>query len=264
MRIPLKAGRAFNATDDRRRAMRVTIINETLAEQLWPGEDPIGKILLGSDSRRPYEVVGLTPASRLTLLGREPEPAMYFHYRQFPWASLTVAARATGSTAGVERALRDAVAGLDRDQPISDIRPMSDLVVGAAAEPRMNASLVTLFATLALALAAIGIYGLMSYSVAQRTGEIGIRLALGARPMAMFSLIWRQGLRLGAIGLGLGAAGAVIAGKGLGVLLYQVSPLDPLTYGIVAGVMLAVTFASCYVPARRAMHTDASVVLRHE
>ncbi len=264
MGIPLKAGRAFTAADDRRRAMRVTIINETLAERLWPGQDPIGKVLLASDSRRPYEVVGLTPASRLTLLGRDPEPAMYFHYRQFAWASMTVAVRTEGSASGVERALVGAVAGLDREQPVSDIRPMSDLVVGAAAAQQMNATLVTLFAALALTLAAIGIYGMMSYSASQRTGEIGIRLALGARPAAMFALIWRQGLRLGAIGLALGAAGAVIAGQGLGVLLYQVSQFDPITYALVIGMMLAVTFAACFVPARRALKTDPSTVLRHE
>ncbi len=264
MGIALKAGRTFNGTDDRRRATRSTIINETLAERLWPGENPIGKILLASDSRRPYEVVGLTPSSRLTLLGRTPEPAMYFHYLQFPWATMTVAVRAAGSTTGVERVLRAAVAGMDRDQPVSDIRPLSELVVDAAAAPQMNASLVALFATLALTLAAIGVYGLMSYSAAQRTGEIGIRLALGARPIAMFSLIWTQGLRLAGMGLGLGLVGAVMAAQGLSVLLYQVSPLDPLTFGIVIGMMLAVTFAACVIPARRAMRTDASVVLRHE
>jgi ABC-type antimicrobial peptide transport system permease subunit len=128
----------------------------------------------------------------------------------------------------------------------------------------MNASLVTVFAVLALTLAGVGIYGLMSYAAAQRTSEIGIRLALGAKPVAMFMLVWLQGLRLGALGLGIGLAGAVAAGQALGVLLYQVSPIDAATYGAVFGIMLAVTVAACYVPARRAMRTDASVVLRHE
>jgi putative ABC transport system permease protein len=264
MGIPLKSGRAFAATDDRNREVRVTIINETLAQRVWPGENPIGRHLIVGDARRPYEVVGVTASSRMTMLGRDPEPAMYFHYLQFPWASLTLAIRTTGSPASLTRAIRATVAGLDREQPVAEIRPMTDLVDDAAAAPRMNASVLAIFAALALTLAAIGVYGVMSYSAAQRSGEIGVRLALGARPIAMFSLIWLHGLRLSALGLGLGLLGAVLLARALGALLYDVSMFDPLTYGAVFSIMLAVTVIACYVPARRAMRVEPSSVLRHE
>jgi putative ABC transport system permease protein len=264
MGIPLKAGRLFNAADNRDRSVRATIINETLAERLWPGQDPLGRQVLIGDSRRPYEVIGVTPASRVRALGRESEPTMYFHYLQFPWASMTLAARGTASPVAIERSIRESIAALDREQPVSDIRAMTDVVEDAAAAPMMNASLITVFASLALILSAIGVYGLISYAAAQRTPEISVRLALGARPGAMFMMVWLQGLRLAAVGLALGLVGAIAAGRSIGALLYEVSPFDPSTYGSVLAIMVAVAIVACYVPARRAMRTDAAVVLRHE
>jgi putative ABC transport system permease protein len=264
MGIPLKSGRIFSAADDRTRKVRATIINDALAERLWPGQDPLGRHMLVGDARRPYEIVGVTASSRMTVLGREAEPAMYFHYRQFPWASMALAVRADGSPAALVRTIRATVSGLDREQPVADIRPMTELVNEAAATPRMNASVLAIFAALALTLAAIGVYGVMSYFAAQRTGEIGVRLALGARPFAMFSLVWLHGLRLSALGMALGLAGAALLARGLGVLLYDVSAFDPQTYAIVLAVMLCVTVIACYLPARRAMRVEPSNVLRHE
>jgi len=262
--IPLRAGRLFDANDDRRRAVRSAIISEVLAESLWPGQDPIGRQMLVGDSRRPYEIVGVTGSSRLTELGRDPEPVMYFHYRQFAWASLTLVARTPGDPSALERTVRTAVAVIDRDQPVADVRTMTDLVDRAAGAPQMNASLLALFSALALVLAAIGVYGVMSYSAAQRTGEIGVRLALGARPREMFAMVWLDGLRLGGAGLALGLAGALVLGRSMRGLLYQVSMVDPATYATTLGLMLAITLVACYLPARRAMQTDASVALRHE
>jgi putative ABC transport system permease protein len=264
MGIPLKAGRGFDATDDRERPVRSTIVNEALAERLWPGQDPIGRFMLVSDARRPYEVIGVTRASRMRALGQAAEPTMYFHYRQFPWSSMALAVRADGPPRSLDRMIRSAVAAQDRDVPVAEVREMGDIVSDASASPQLNASVVSVFAVLALTLAGIGIYGLMSYAAAQRTQEIGIRLALGARPVAMFTLVWLQGLRLGALGLAIGIAGALAAGQALGALLYQVSPADPVTYGSVFGLMLSVTLLACYIPARRAMRTDAAIVLRHE
>jgi putative ABC transport system permease protein len=264
MRIPLKAGRGFTAADNSERSVRSTIINEPLAEQLWPGQDPIGRQMLVGDSRRPYEVVGVTATSRMRVLGRGAEPAMYFHYRQFSWASMSLAVRTEGSPRAPDRMIRQAVASLDPEQPVADIRTLADIVNDAAAAPRMNAALVTVFAVMALTLAGIGVYGLMSYAAAQRTSEIGVRLALGARPVTMFMLVWLQGLRLGGFGLGLGLFAAIVAGQAIGAMLYQVSPIDPITHGAVFGIILVVVVAASYIPARRAMHTDASVVLRHE
>jgi putative ABC transport system permease protein len=264
MGIPLKAGRHFTAADNRERPVRVTIVNETLAARLWPGQDPLGRRVLIGDARRPYEVIGVTAASRVRMLGRESEPAVYFHYLQFGWPSMTVTARAAASPAAVENAIRETVAALDREQPVSEVRLMNDVVDDAAAAPAMNASLITVFASLALILSAIGVYGLISYAAAQRTPEISVRLALGARPGAMFMLVWLQGLRLAALGLALGLAGAIAAGRSISALLYEVSPFDPITYGRVFAIMIAVTIVACYIPARRAMRTDAAVVLRHE
>jgi putative ABC transport system permease protein len=264
MGIPLKTGRVFSAADNRERPIRATIINETLADRLWPGQDPLGRQVLIGDARRPYEVIGVTAASRVRALGRQSEPAMYFHYLQFAWPTMTVAARASGSGAAVESAIRETVTALDRDQPVADVRTMWDVVDDAAAAPVMNASLITVFAALALILSAIGVYGLIGYAAAQRTPEIGVRLALGARPAAMFMMVWWQGLRLAAVGLALGVAGALASGGSIGALLYEVSPFDPATYGGVVAIMVAVTIAACYIPARRAMRTDAAVVLRHE
>ena len=264
MGIPLQAGRGFTDADNRQRPVRSTIINATLAERLWPGQDPIGRQFLVGDSRRPYEVIGVTAASRVRALGRRSEPTMYFHYLQFPWASMTLAARASAPATAVDAAIRETVAALDREQPVSDIKAMLQVVDDASATPVMNASLITVFASLALVLATIGIYGLISYAAAQRTPEIGVRLALGARPSAMFMLVWMHGLRLAALGLVLGFGGAFLAGRAVNAMLYEVSPNDPVTYGVVFGIMAAVTVIAGYIPARRAMQTDAAMVLRHQ
>jgi putative ABC transport system permease protein len=264
MGIPLRSGRPFDAGDNRQRPVRTAIISEVLAEALWPGQDPIGRQMLVSDSRRPYEIVGVTGPSRLTELGRDPEPVMYFHYRQFPWASLTLVTRTAGDPAALERTVRGAVAAIDREQPVADVRVMTELVSRAAATPQMNASLLALFSVAALTLAAIGVYGVMSYSAAQRTTEVGVRLALGARPLEMLTMVLLDGLRLGGAGLALGLAGALLLGRSMSALLYRVSMVDPLTYGATFAMMLAITLVACYLPARRAMQTDASVALRHE
>ena len=264
MGIPLSAGRPFTAADNRERPVRAAIINETLSGRLWPGQDPLGRHVLIGDARRPYEVIGVTPVSRVRALGRQSEPAIYFHYLQFPWASMTLAVRATASGSAVANAIRETVARLDPEQPVSDVRPMIEVVRDASASPMMNALLITVFASLALVLAAIGIYGLISYAAAQRTPEIGVRLALGARPLGMFMLVWLHGLRLAALGLGLGIGAAFLAGRAVNALLYEVSPMDPAIFAIVFAIMASVTVIACYLPARRAMRTDAAVVLRHE
>jgi putative ABC transport system permease protein len=262
--IPLRAGRFFEPADDPARTPRVTIINDTLAQRLWPGQNAVGRRILVGDSKRPYEVIGVVGHARLTVLGREPEPVMYYHYRQFSWMSLTIALRANGDPRSLERTVRAAVTAIDPEQPIFEVRTLDDLVNRAAATPQMNAALLALFAVLALTLSAIGVYGVMSYSTAQRTGEIALRLALGAHPRDMLKLVWRHGLALTALGLALGFAAAVAAGRALNALLYEVSALDPATYLTGLAVMLAVALLACYLPARRAMHTDPVLALRHE
>jgi putative ABC transport system permease protein len=262
--ISLRAGRFFERADDRSRATRATIINDTLAQRLWPGQNPIGRRILVGDSKRPYEIIGVVGQAQLTTLGREPEPVMYYHYRQFPWTSLTLAIRAQGDPLSLERTVRSAVTSLDPQLPLFEVRTLDDLVNRAAATPQMNAALLALFAALALTLSAIGVYGVMSYSTAQRTGEIALRLALGAHPRDMLKLVWRHGLTLTLVGLTLGFAAALAAGRALTALLFEVSALDPATYGTGLAVMLAVALLASYLPARRAMRTDPVLALRQE
>jgi putative ABC transport system permease protein len=262
--IPLRAGRFFERADDRARATRATIINDALAQRLWPGQNPIGRRILVGDSKRPYEIIGVVGQAQLTTLGREPEPVMYYHYRQFPWTSLTIAIRAQGDPLSLERTVRTAVTSLDPQLPLFEVRTLDDLVNRAAATPQMNAALLALFAGLALTLSAIGVYGVMSYSTAQRTGEIALRLALGAHPRDMLKLVWRHGLTLTLIGLALGFAAALAAGRALSALLFEVSALDPATYAAGLAVMLAVALLASYLPARRAMRTDPVLALRQE
>jgi putative ABC transport system permease protein len=262
--IQLRAGRFFERADDRSRATRATIINDTLAQRLWPGQNPIGRRVLVGDSKRPYEVIGVVGQSRLTALGRDPEPAMYYHYRQFPWTSLTIAIRAKGDPLSLERTVRASVTSLDPQLPLFEVRTLDELVNRAAASPQMNAALLALFAVLALTLSALGVYGVMSYSTAQRTGEIALRLALGAHPRDMLKLIWRHGLTLTIVGLTLGFAAALAAGRALSALLFEVSALDPTTYAGGLAVMLAVALLASYLPARRAMRTDPVLALRQE
>jgi predicted permease len=262
--IPLRAGRFFERADDPARTPRVTIINDTLAQRLWPGQNAVGRRILVGDAKRPYEVIGVVGHARLTILGREPEPVMYYHYRQFSWMSMTIALRTNGDPLSLERTVRAAVTSIDPEQPIFDVRTLDDLVNRAAATPQMNAALLALFAALALTLSAIGVYGVMSYSTAQRTGEIALRLALGAHPRDMLKLVWRHGLVLTALGLATGFAAALAAGRALGALLYEVSALDPVTYLTGLALMLMVALLACYLPARRAMRTDPVLALRHE
>jgi putative ABC transport system permease protein len=265
--IPLRAGRLFERADDRERATRatrVTIINDALAQRLWPGQNPIGRRILVGDSRRPYEIIGVVGQAQLTTLGREPEPVMYYHYRQFPWTSLTIAIRAQGDPLSLERTVRSSVSSLDPRLPLFDVRTLDDLVNRAAATPQMNAALLALFAALALTLSAIGVYGVMSYSTAQRTGEIALRLALGAQPRDMLNLVWRHGLTLTVLGLALGFAAALAAGRALSALLFEVSALDPTTYATGLALMLAVALLASYLPAHRAMRTDPVLALRQE
>ena len=263
VQVPLLRGRFFTAQDDES-ASRATIISNNLAERLWPGENPVGRSMLVGDGRRPYQIIGVVGDLRGLQLAAAPEPTMYFHYRQFGWRTMTLALRATGDPASLAAAVRAKVADIDVEQPIFEVRSMQDLVGQASAAPRMNTGLLGLFALLALLLAAVGIYGVMSYAVEQRTNEIGLRMALGAQRADVLRLIAAQSLWIVAAGVGAGLIGALAATRVLGSLLFETSATDPATF---LGVVFALTVMaglSCYVPARRAMKVDPMQALRHE
>jgi putative ABC transport system permease protein len=197
-------------------------------------------------------------------LAAAPEPTMYFHYRQFGWRTMTLALRATGDPANLAAAVRAKVADIDVEQPVFEVRSMQDLVGQASAAPRMNTGLLGLFALLALLLAAVGIYGVMSYAVEQRTNEIGLRMALGAQRADVLRLIAGQSLWIVAAGVGAGLIGALAATRVLGSLLFETSASDPATFLGVVFALTLVAALSCYVPARRAMKVDPMRALRHE
>ena len=262
--LPLVKGRAFTDDDDADNVPRVTIISEPLAQRMFGDEDPIGRHILVSDSRRPYRVIGVTAAARLTALDAQPDLTMYFHHLQFGWQTLTVVARAAGDPRALTGVIRAAVTAADPSQPAFEERELPAVVNAAAAAPRMNAALLSTFAALALVLAAVGVYGTMSYAATQRIPEMSLRLVLGARPASVFFAMLSVGAKIIAIGVTLGLAGAMILAGTVKTLLYEISAHDPNVYATAAACVLAFAIVACALPARRAMRADPTLTLRQE
>jgi putative ABC transport system permease protein len=257
----------FNAGDGAG-APRVALINQTMARRLWPATDPLGqRINTAMDGEEGswvtvVGVVGDTPQQSIAV-GVLPE--MYRPFAQeslFPGDSMTITARVDGEPERMVPAFRAALAALNRDAPISDVRTMESVGRASVARQRSAGQMLGLLAGLALALAAVGLYGLLAYLVDERTREIGIRLALGARPLDVLLHVLRGGLRLAAVGI---VAGLVLAGaltRVLSGLLYTVSATDPVTFALVVGVLIGAAACASYVPAWRATRVDPIVALR--
>jgi len=274
-RIPLRRGRMFTERDDAR-APGVALINEAMARQFWPKSDPVGqRITLDKGFGPQYEepprqIIGVVADVRDAALASKPEPTVYIPIAQLSegvtaWNSFMIWAIRTkpepySLRAAIERELRIASGGL----PVAHIRSMDQVTVESTARNRFNMVLLTIFAGLALLLAAIGIYGVMSYAVGQRVHEIGIRMALGARGGDVLSLVLRQGLSLALVGIAIGLMGGVWLTGAMKSLLFGVSPSDPPTFVIVSALLLAVAAAATYIPARRATKVDPIVTLRYE
>lgn len=265
--IPLRRGRVF-AESDREGSQPVFIVNQTMAAKIWPGEDPLGKRLTFDDASKPtakwYTVVGVVGDVRDAKLDQEPKSAGYWPQFQNSAPSSTLVVRTSGDPLELAGAVRAVVRGLDRDLPIARIRSMQDVVAASLAQNEVKTVLISLFAALALVLAAVGIYGLVSYSVSQRTHEIGIRMALGARRGEVMRMVVRQGMGLVLLGLVVGLAGAWFASRLLAGQLYDVKIGDPLTYLFVPLVLAAVALVANLVPARRATWVDPLEALRYE
>jgi len=263
----LVAGRLFDEHDDEE-TRRVVIVDRILAERLWPGENPIGKGLHfegwenGPFVLRRAEVVGVVKHIRHHSLTTELRPQIYVPYPQSARPVMTYAVRTDGSPQALVGPVRQALARLDRDLPFSKVRTLQEYVDRASAGARFTALLASLFAALALLLASIGLYGVVSFGVRQRTREIGVRLTLGATPTAIRRAVVGEGLTAAGAGLGLGLLGALAVGGLLERLLFGVSSKDPLTYAVVAGVLLAVALVAAYLPARRATRVDPMLALR--
>jgi putative ABC transport system permease protein len=266
--IPLISGRSFTEahTD---KSVHVIIISENLAEMLWPGEDAIGKRLHPGFRTKPMcTVVGVAANVHQDGFAKEAPPAIYMPYTQAPEFLLSAAAFVVRTEAEDPQSLantfRRELQSVDRELPLYDIRTMDQLVSRSVSEPRFNMLLLAVFAGLALALASVGIYGVMAYSVEERTREIGIRMAMGAQAKDVLKLVLKQGTMLIAVGLSLGLAAAFALTRVISSFLFAVSPTDPATFAMIAFLLGAVALVACYIPARRATKVDPMVALRYE
>jgi putative ABC transport system permease protein len=263
MQIPVREGREFTERDDEG-APPVAVVNEVFARRYWPGESAVGKRVALAREGVTLDVVGVVGDVRSFDAAAPVEPEIYWPYMQHPRWSTFFVFRATGATSGLAEAIRARVVAEDGDVFVGRVRPMDALISQAVASPRFDALVVTAFAAVALALAALGLYGAISYSVTQRTFEIGMRMALGARPPDVVRMILRQGMARAAVGVGLGVAAALAASRLLAGMLFGVSATDPSTFAAVSFVLLAVAAAACYVPARRAARVDPLEAVRHD
>jgi putative ABC transport system permease protein len=241
------------------------IINEALARQYFPGEDPIGKKMKTMfQGRGMREIIGIVGDVRHSGPLKEAPPQVYEPYADNPTSSLSVIVQADTPRPALLAAVRSAVQTLDKDQPIDRTAPMSELLADSISQPRFYTSLLTIFAAFAFALAALGIYGVMSYAVVQRTHEIGIRMAVGARATDVMKLVIRNGMTLAVLGVAIGLIAAFALTRLMTTLLFGVTPTDVTTFAGVCGVLLVVALFACYIPARRATKVDPLVALRYE
>jgi len=264
MGIPLIAGRTFTEQDNLDH-LRVVVIDETLARRFFSKQDPIGKHLQIPDATRPSrEIVGVVGGVRDTGFDQQPRPTIYFPSLQSPDQTMSLVVRTALPTDSVLPAIKNAIWSVDKNQPVFSVRSMDEIISGIVSAQRLAFLLLGVFAFLALALAAIGIYGVTSYLVSERTHEIGVRIALGAQRSDVSHLVLGHGARLAGIGVISGGVAAFALTRLLSSLLFGVSATDPLTFVGVAILLTLVALASCYIPARRAMRVDPVVALRCE
>jgi predicted permease len=266
--IPLLRGRTFTDADDEK-APPVGMINANVARQFFPNEDPLGKRFMfghpsSTSSSKWLTIVGVVADTKLYGLANPARLEVYVPFRQSPTTTMSLLVKSGVDPAALTSAIRGAVGSIDKDQPIFAISTMKELLSNSVATRRMTLVLLGLFGALALVLGAIGIYGVISYSVAQRTREIGVRMALGAPRLGVFQLVIGQGMRLAGIGIVVGIAAAFGLARLMSSLLYAVNAADFETFAGVAILLTLVAFAACYIPARRAMRVDPMVALRYE
>jgi putative ABC transport system permease protein len=256
----------------------VAVVSESVAKKLWPGQDAIGKRMLSARGNTPViTVIGVAHDARqaprfdvndaaagIRPQGLGPQYDVYFPYTQRPNPGVTLAIRTSGDVASVTRELREAVLSLDPTLPLYDLALLDQRLESQVAPLRTLAVLSAAYAVLALCLAAFGLFAVLAHDVGQRTHEIGIRMALGARPRSVLALILREGMVLTVAGLGTGCLGALVVSRMMHALLYGVSPMEPLVYVSIALMLVGVALLACWIPARRAMQLDPLAALRQE
>jgi putative ABC transport system permease protein len=269
MGIPIVKGRDFEDRD-RHGATPVVIITETLARQFFPNEDPLGKRIkpgintIEGEKSTMREIIGVVADVRNRSLNTEPRPAYYVPQAQVPFDQMVMVVKTNGDPHSLISAATKQVAAMDQDLPVYGVKTMEEYLSASVAAPRFSTTLLSIFAAVALVLTVVGLYGVMSYSVAQRTNEIGIRLALGAQSRDVLVMIVRQGSFLIGLGIVIGLAGAFALTRLITSLLFGVTAKDPFTFAAVVVVLAIVALLACYIPAWRATKVDPMEALRCE
>jgi putative ABC transport system permease protein len=264
MNIPMLAGRDVNDADTSDRPP-VAVINETFARQIYPGDNPIGRsFILNLGNDKPHEIIGVVGDVKLATLEGEIRPTAYLSSRQYAFGLMTFVVRTTGDPARLGPAAVRVIRGIDPLLPVSAVRPLDQVFAESIARPRLTAVAMLVFAGAALLLAALGVYGIVAYSVSQRSREFGIRVALGAKPAQIIRMVVGQNLRVVLIGLAIGLLTAIPATRLLRGLLYQVGPNDPATFVAIGTMLAVVAIVASYLPARRGTQVDPVVTLKAE
>lgn len=263
LRIPLTEGRDFNASDRANTAL-VAVVNEAMAKHFWPNENALGKRFHFIDETKLREIVGIVGNTVIDNIGEQPQPVIYMPYAQdySPFAAIVV--RTKGDPQSIVPSVRAQIQSVDPSLAITNVQTIGEIIGQGLWAPRMGAALLGLFGMLALVLAAVGVYGVLWYSVTQQTRDIGIRMALGAEPSTVLKLVVGEGLKLAAAGLVVGLIGAVLGVRVLSSLLFNVSTYDPVTFVGVSLVLILTAALACYIPARRATRVDPLIALRCE
>jgi putative ABC transport system permease protein len=264
MGISFISGRDF-ARRDIENAPQVAIINEAMARRFWPNQEAVGKRISFSGPNGPLaEIIGVVKTGKYRALREDSLSFIYIPLAQSFRLKLSIIAKTSGDPLALAAALKDEIKQLDKNLPVFDIKPLTQLIGEAVSQERMVATLLGVFGLLAMALAMVGIYGVMSYSVTQRTHEIGVRMALGAEPRSILRLIVNRGLALTLAGIAIGLGGALMLTRVTANLLFGVSATDPLTFAAIPLILIVVALLACWVPARRAAKVDPMIALRYE
>jgi len=263
LRVALRRGREFTEGDNAE-APLVAMVNETLVRRFWPHDNPIGKHLLIGRMTSPTEVVGVAADVKNLSLAAAPEAEVYLPFPQRPWVSMNLILRAAGDPHHWAAAARAAVAAVDRDQPVTALNTMEEVLATSTAQQRFSAFLLGAFSMTALVLAAVGLYGAIAYSVAERTAEMGIRMALGATKGDILRMIVGQGLALALAGLAIGTLAALVLTRLMSGLLFQVSAADPASFAASGLLFAAIAVLASWLPAHRATRVDPTEALRYE